>query len=68
MTSRCRTAGANTISAGCADLRIPPLSQVGLTLANIPAVVAEAQRASSTKGNPIALTDEELARILRQAL
>jgi len=52
----------------CADLRIPSLSQVGLTPTNIPAVVAEAQRASSTKGNPIALTDEELAHILRQAL
>jgi len=62
------TDGIAWIQAACADLRIPPLSQVGLTLANIPAVVAEAQRASSTKGNPIALTDEELARILRQAL
>jgi alcohol dehydrogenase class IV len=34
----------------------------------IPAVVAEAQRASSTKGNPVTLTDEELAEVLRQAL
>jgi len=30
--------------------------------------VAEAQRASSTKGNPISLTDEELAAILEHAL
>jgi hypothetical protein len=30
--------------------------------------VAQAQKASSMKGNPIALTEDELADILRQAL
>jgi alcohol dehydrogenase class IV len=39
-----------------------------VTSADIPGIVAEAQRASSTKGNPIVLMDEELADILRHAL
>jgi len=52
----------------CTDLKIPGLSRYGLTEAGIPAVVAEAQRASSTKGNPITLSDEELSAVLRQAL
>jgi alcohol dehydrogenase class IV len=48
----------------CADLNIAPLSQFGFTANDIPAVVAQAQRASSMKGNPIALTEEELQGIL----
>ncbi len=51
-----------------ADLGIPPLAAHGLTHEMIPGVVREAQRASSTKGNPIALTDEELAAALEEAL
>jgi hypothetical protein len=39
-----------------------------MVVADLPAVVAETQRAGSTKGNPIALTDEELTEVLRQAL
>jgi hypothetical protein len=34
----------------------------------IPAVVAQAQKASSMKANPIPLTDEELAGILTRSL
>lgn len=51
-----------------ADLGIPPLNHYGMVAADLPAVVAEAQRASSTKGNPVALADEELTEVLRQAL
>jgi len=51
-----------------ADLKIPSLSGYGLSATDIPALVAEAQRASSTKGNPIALTAEELTEVVRQAL
>jgi alcohol dehydrogenase class IV len=51
-----------------ADLGIPPLGRYGLVAGDLAAVVMEAQRASSTKGNPVALTDEELADVLRQAL
>jgi len=60
--------GIAWIQSLCADLNIPPLSQHGLTAAAMPQLVAEAQRASSTKGNPIELTDQELTEILQQAL
>lgn len=60
--------GIEWVRAVCADLKIPGLRQYGLTEGGIPAVVAEAQRASSTKGNPIMLRDEELTAVLQRAL
>jgi len=51
-----------------ADLGISPLHRYGMTAGDIPAVAAEAQHASSMRGNPIVLTDEEVGEILRQAL
>jgi alcohol dehydrogenase class IV len=50
------------------DLAVPALREHGVTAGDIPAIVAEAQRASSMKGNPIPLTDTELAQVLRDAL
>lgn len=47
----------------CVDLAIPSLAAYGLTSELIPQVVENAKRASSMKGNPIALTDEELRQI-----
>jgi alcohol dehydrogenase class IV len=52
----------------CAALNVPSLSRFGLTEADFPTVVAKSQKASSMKGNPILLTDEELEDILRKAL
>lgn len=60
--------GIGWVRSLCADLKIPGLGRYDLTEAGIPTVVAEAQRASSTKGNPIPLTDAELADVLHQAL
>jgi alcohol dehydrogenase class IV len=60
--------GIRWVHALCTDLAIPGLAQYGMTADDIPAVVVEAQHASSTKGNPIALTDEELASVLQHAL
>jgi alcohol dehydrogenase class IV len=51
----------------CAALPVPPLSDFGLTEANFPTAVVKAQQASSMKGNPIVLTEEELSEVLRQA-
>jgi alcohol dehydrogenase class IV len=51
----------------CADLDVASLSQFGFTVRDIPTVVAQAQKASSMKGNPIVLTAAELSDILRQA-
>jgi alcohol dehydrogenase class IV len=45
-------------------LEIPGLGRHGLTPARIPELVAKARAASSMKGNPIALTDEELTEIV----
>jgi alcohol dehydrogenase class IV len=60
--------GIRWVHALCADLGIPSLRRYGMVTGDIPAVVVDAQRASSTKGNPISLTDVELAEVLRQAL
>jgi alcohol dehydrogenase class IV len=50
------------------ELAVPPLSTFGLTDSSVPDVVAKARKASSMQGNPIALTDDELAAVLREAI
>jgi alcohol dehydrogenase class IV len=50
------------------DLNIPPLRTYGMTEADIPALCEKAVTASSMKANPIVLTKEELAAILKSAL
>jgi alcohol dehydrogenase class IV len=52
----------------CADLHVAQLSSFGFTQQDIPTVVAQAQKASSMKGNPIVLSAEELNEILWAAL
>lgn len=47
-----------------ATLQIPGLAAYGLTDEDTTEVVAAAQRASSMKGNPVPLTDDEVAEIL----
>lgn len=60
--------GARWVAALCRDLAISPLGRYGVAAAAIPDLVARARRASSMQGNPIALRDDELEHILRQAL
>ncbi|RME72018.1 MAG: iron-containing alcohol dehydrogenase [Chloroflexi bacterium] len=60
--------GAAWVQALCRELNIPPLSAYGLTRADFPAVIEKAARASSMQGNPIKLTEDELAEILSRAL
>jgi alcohol dehydrogenase class IV len=50
------------------ELRVPSLSQYGLTGSAIPDLVPKARRASSMQGNPIVLTEEELTATLEAAL
>ena len=50
------------------ELKVPRLGAYGLRSEDIPNVVAQAKRASSMQGNPVALTDEELVRALEAAL
>jgi alcohol dehydrogenase class IV len=61
------TDGVVWVQKLCQTLRVPPLSDFGLTKADFPTAVAKAQQASSMKGNPIVLTAEELSEVLRQA-
>jgi len=60
--------GVAWIESLCADLAVPPLGEFGLTDEAFPQVVAQSQRASSMKGNPLPLTDGELTAILAQAV
>ncbi len=49
-------------------LSVPGLASYGMQSADIPGVVAKAERASSMKGNPITLTTAELTEVLERAL
>jgi alcohol dehydrogenase class IV len=50
-----------------ATLQISKLSAFGLGVDELPEIVAQAQRASSMKANPVVLTPVELAGILSRA-
>lgn len=50
------------------DFKIPLLSTYGMSEAQFPEAIAKTLKASSFKGNPIPLTENELRGILEQAL
>ena len=60
--------GIDWLAALCEDLQVPPLSAMGIAEADIPLIVEKGKAASSMTGNPIELTDTELAQILQGAL
>ncbi len=60
--------GARWIAHLCDDLSLRPLCTYGITEADVPAIVEKSKNASSMKGNPLPLTDRELADILHSAL
>jgi alcohol dehydrogenase class IV len=62
-----RVALVRTLAAWTAALEVPGLGRYGLDEAGISAVVGDA-RGSSMRTNPVVLTDEELAGILRRSL
>jgi alcohol dehydrogenase class IV len=49
-------------------LNIRPLATYGIKKSDFPEIIAQAKKASSMKGNPIELKNEELAAILEQAI
>ena len=51
----------------CGALKVPSLAEFGLKEEDLPAVVAKSRKSSSMKGNPIALTDDELVEILKKS-
>ena len=60
--------GIKWIAGLCRDLQVPPLSALGVAEKDFSALVANAQRASSMKTNPVELMAEELTQILHAAL
>jgi len=60
--------GVQWVAALCRKLRIPSLREYGVDEAAIPQIVAQAAKASSMKGNPVALTEKELEWIVAAAL
>ncbi len=50
------------------QLLVPGLEDFGIAETDFPSIVEKARNASSMKGNPIALTDEELTGILADSL
>ncbi len=64
----CAEDGAAWVAELAGELEIPPLGRYGVGAANVAPLVEEAARASSMKGNPVALTAEELREILTRAM
>jgi alcohol dehydrogenase class IV len=60
--------GVTWVLALCRDLNVPPLAAYGITAADLPRLVENASKASSTKANPIVLKEDELTRLLEAAL
>jgi alcohol dehydrogenase class IV len=52
----------------CRDLGVPGLAAYGMGAADLPALVSRAKVASSMRGNPIPLTDDELFEIAERSL
>jgi len=61
-------AGVVWIRELCRDLNIRPLNEYDLNSDDFPALVEQSQKASSMRGNPVALTDTELMNILVHAI
>ena len=59
--------GVDWVHALCEELRVLPLSALGLAASDLPEIIAQSRRASSMRGNPIALTDHELEQILKSS-
>jgi hypothetical protein len=55
-------------AANLSRYRFPPLRSYGIQERDVPTLIEKASRASSTKGNPIALTMDELRQLLSCAL
>lgn len=51
----------------CLALKVPSLARYGLKEQDFEIVISKAKKSSSTKGNPVELTDDELLNIIRQA-
>lgn len=62
------TDGLQWIKELCLQMSVPGLADLGVSANHIPTIVEKSKRASSMKGNPIELTEDELADILQSSL
>ena len=60
--------GVQWVLEHCASMNIQPLGGFGLDRTEFPEIIGKASQASSMKGNPIALTYDELLEILERAI
>lgn len=60
--------GVAWIQELCAELAVPGLATYGIESDHFSEIIAKSKNSSSMKGNPLSLTEEELAKILAQAL
>jgi alcohol dehydrogenase class IV len=60
--------GVSWVRGICAEMKIPPLRVAGLSVTDCDRLIPLVQRASSTQGNPVKLSDEELRGILEASL
>ena len=60
--------GVRCVFSLCEDLGVGPLGQFGLKREDIGAVAAKAVHSSSMKGNPVELSEEQVAAIIVEAL
>jgi len=60
--------GISFVQNLCEILKVPPLAQFGLTDEYIPTILDKSRKASSMKGNPVEITDEELTEVLKKSL
>lgn len=63
-----RKDGLNWLEDICVKLKVPGLVAFGISEEDFPEIIKKSKKASSMKGNPIALTDKELEHILYIAL
>jgi alcohol dehydrogenase class IV len=52
----------------CRRLHIPPLGDFGLEESDLPVIAAKASKASSMRGNPVKLDQDDMIAILKQAM
>jgi alcohol dehydrogenase class IV len=60
--------GLERLKTFCMQMFVPGLSEYNITESDFSEIVSKAQNASSMKGNPIQLTEEELHAILAESL
>ena len=60
--------GVGWVEELCKALKVPSLGELGLKEEEVATAATSSRKSGSMKGNPIALTDDELIEVLRKSL